>query len=306
MSLIFEALLPILTLILVGFLIQRTSFLPATFWPAAEKLTYFLLTPALLIHILASKSIGALPWKEILFTVEGTVLISATLLTLWWLMVRRRIDGPAFTSLFQGGVRFNTFVALALSEALFGTDGLVIAALGASFMILLINLLCVSVFSLTVDNSAISFRSFFMSLARNPLIIGCVIGGALNLSELGVTPAVDGILAMGGKAAFPLGLMAVGAAYRTGNLLNHWEALTVSSLVQFCAKPFIAWSLGTALGLSGVAASVAILLFSVPTAPSAYILSRQMGGDHESMSSIITLQTGLSFITLPITLALIF
>jgi predicted permease len=261
--------------------------------------------PATLIHNLAGKKAGTLPWLKILLTVEGAVLASALLVTLWWL-ANRRMGGPAFTSLFQGGVRFNTFVALALAENLFGRDGLFLAALGAGFMIILINVLCVSAFSLAVNKSGgICLKRLFNDLIRNPLILGCVIGVGLNASDMTLPLAIDGILLLGGKAAFPVGLMAVGAAYRTGTIGMHWQPLVVSSTVQFLCKPLIAWSLATFTGLSGMAMEVAVLLFSVPTAPSAYILSRQMGGDHDSMSAIITVQTSLSFITLPLTIWLL-
>jgi len=305
MNSITDALIPVLALILVGFLIQRTNFLPPTFWPSAEKLTYFLLMPATLIHNLAGKQIGTLPWLKILLSVEGAVLASAVLVTLWWL-VNRHMSGPAFTSLFQGGVRFNTFVALALAENLFGRDGLFLAAMGAGFMIILINVLCVSAFSLTVtDGKRVDPGRFLTDLIRNPLIIGCVIGVGLNASGLRLPTAIDGFLALGGKAAFPVGLMAVGAAYRAENLMLHWHPLLVTSTVQFLCKPLIAWGLATYLGLSGMALTVVVLLFSVPTAPSAYILSRQMGGDHDSMAAIITVQTCLSFVTLPFTIWLL-
>ncbi len=305
MTTIADALIPVLALILAGFVIQRTSFLPPTFWPSAEKLTYFLLMPATLIHNLAGRKIGSLPWLKMLLTVEGAILASALLVTLWWLM-NRKMGGAVFTSLFQGGVRFNTFVALALAENLFGSDGLFLAALGAGFMIILINVLCVSVFSLAVHSGeGIDLRRLAVDLLRNPLIIACVIGVGVNASGIKLPAAIDGILALGGKAAFPVGLMAVGAAYRAGNLLLHWRPLMVSSAVQFLCKPLIAFGLATSLGLSGTPLTVAVLLFSVPTAPSAYILSRQMGGDHDSMAAIITVQTCLSFLTLPLTIWLV-
>ena len=305
MTAITNALIPVLILILTGFIIQRTNFLPPSFWPSAEKLTYFILMPATLIHSLAGKQMGSLPWLKILLAVEGSVLASALLITLWW-VVNRRIGGQAFTSLFQGGVRFNTFVALALAENLFGSDGLFLAAMGAGFMIILINVLCVSAFSLAVNNGAVmDLKRLFGDLLRNPLIIGCVIGVGLNASGMKLPLAIDGILALGGKAAFPVGLMAVGAAYKAGNLMLHWHPLLVTCSVQFICKPMVAWGLATYLGLSGITLSVVVLLFSVPTAPSAYILSRQMGGDHDSMAAIITVQTCLSFITLPITIWLL-
>jgi predicted permease len=305
MTSITDALFPVLGLILAGFVIQRTAFLPPTFWPSAEKLTYFLLMPATLIHNLAGKEIGSLPWVKILLTVEGAVLASSLLVTLWWL-VNRKMGGPAFTSLFQGGVRFNTFVALALAENLFGKEGLFLAAMGAGFMIILINVLCVSAFSLAVSSGkVVDPKRLLIDLLRNPLIIGCVVGVGLNASGLKLPLAIDGVLALGGKAAFPLGLMAVGAAYRAENLMLHWQPLLVTSTVQFIFKPLIAWGLASYLGLTGIALNVAVLLFSVPTAPSAYILSRQMGGDHDSMAAIITAQTCLSFITLPLTVWLL-
>lgn len=307
MASITDALIPVLALILVGFIIQRTNFLPPTFWPSAEKLTYFLLMPATLIHNLANKQIGSLPWLKILLSVEGVVLASAAMITLWWL-ANRRMGGAAFTSLFQGGVRFNTFVALALAENLYGKEGLFLAAMGAGFMIILINILCVSAFSMAVtshSSGGIDSKRLLFDLLRNPLIIGCVIGVGLNTSGMHLPVAIDGILALGGKAAFPVGLMAVGAAYRADNLMLHWHPLLVTSTVQFICKPLIAWGLASYLGLTGVALSVVVLLFSVPTAPSAYILSRQMGGDHDSMAAIITAQTCLSFITLPITIWLL-
>lgn len=304
MSDITNALIPVMTLILTGFVIRRTQFLPDQFWPSAEKLTYYLLAPALLIHNLANKDIGALPWREMFLTLEGTILFSAVLLSMWWVL-NHRGGGALFTSVFQGGVRFNTFVALAISEALFGTEGLLIAAMGAGFMIPFINVLCVSAFSLTVGSARVSIRQFLFSLATNPLILGCLIGGTLNGTGLGLHAALEAPLVLAGKAAFPLGLMAVGAAYRMGALSGQLAPLAASSLVQFACKPLFAWWLANSLGLTGASAAIAVLLMAVPTAPSAYILSRQLGGDHDTMASIITIQTALSFVTLPITLMII-
>lgn len=301
MTVIIESLFPVLALIAAGFIIQRTNFIPATFWPSAERLTYFLLMPAILIHSLANKKMDSLPWFKILLTVEGTVIVSAVLVTAWWLF-NRKISGETFTSLFQGGVRFNSFVAFALAENLYGRDGLLMAALAGGFMILLINVLCVAAFSMTVNKSSISIKRVLGDLLKNPLIIACVIGVGLNVSGFKIPPAIDGVLLLGGKAAFPIGLMAVGAAYRGGNLLLHKHPLIVTSIIQFLCKPLVAGGLATTLGLSGPSAGVLVLMFCVPTAPAGYILAKQMGGDHEVMASIITTQTCLSFFTMPFTI----
>ena len=55
--------------------------------------------------------------------------------------------------------------------------------------------------------------------------------------------------------------------------------------------------------IAGTAAFVAVLFNGLPTATSAYILARQLGGDATLMASLITAQTLLAMLTLPLVLA---
>ena len=41
----------------------------------------------------------------------------------------------------------------------------------------------------------------------------------------------------------------------------------------------------------------------MPTASSAYTLARQLGGDAPLMAAIVTVQTAIAFVTLPLTMA---
>ena len=54
------------------------------------------------------------------------------------------------------------------------------------------------------------------------------------------------------------------------------------------------------VGLDGVARTVAIIAGAVPTASSAYVMARKMGGNAELMSSIVTFQVIAAFFTLPL------
>ena len=83
-------------------------------------------------------------------------------------------------------------------------------------------------------------------------------------------------------------------------LHGHVRPIALSSLIQFGLKPLIAVLLVYYTGLTGIAASVLIVAFMTPTAPSAYILARQLGGDTEAMASIITFQTLLAFLVMPL------
>jgi NAD(P)-dependent dehydrogenase (short-subunit alcohol dehydrogenase family) len=104
------SLLPIALLIGLGKGSRQSGFLGEAFWPAAERLGYFVLLPALFFHSLATAQLEALPVRDTML-----ILVLSTLTVAGLLVASRRfisLDDPAFTSLFQGSVRFNTYVGV--------------------------------------------------------------------------------------------------------------------------------------------------------------------------------------------------
>jgi predicted permease len=69
--------------------------------------------------------------------------------------------------------------------------------------------------------------------------------------------------------------------------------------------PLLAWAVAYALQLPTMETSVLVLFFALPTAPTAYVLTRQLGGDSQLMAGIITLQTLLAAVSLPLLLAVL-
>ena len=78
-----------------------------------------------------------------------------------------------------------------------------------------------------------------------------------------------------------------------------------SSLLKLIVLPLMTWMFLALLQVEGVAAFVAILFNALPTAPTSYILARQMGGDAPLMASMITLQTSFAAVSLPLVVALL-
>jgi len=288
-----------MVLILFGFGLKKARFLPEEAWSGMEKLTYFVLFPALLIRTLGNQSLAGVPWHSMLVVVTGA-LTTATVVLVALHRIRRSASDATFTSIFQGGVRFNTYIALAVAEGLFGSEGLALGSVAAGFMIVLINVLCISVFAVWGKATFNGITSFFREVLGNPLVIACAIGWCLSLTGFGLPSVTEDILEIIGRAALPFGLLAVGAALKPEVIGGHVGPIALSSIVQFGLKPLTVALLITYTGLTGVAAGVLVLAFITPTAPSAYILARQLGGDTESMASIITFQTLLAFLLMPI------
>jgi predicted permease len=299
MGAIAAALAPILVLILLGFGLKQARFLPDAAWSGMEKLTYFVLFPSLMVRTLGSQTLSDAPWPGMLVVVAGTLFAAVTALALWHRLYPS-FGGPTFTSIFQGGVRFNTYIAFAVAQAFFGPDGLAMAAVAAGFMIILINLLCISAFALWGTTATKGLMPFIRAVLGNPLIVACILGWALSLTGIGLPSVTGDILEIIGRAALPFGLLAVGAALQPRTVRSHLRPAAIASTVQFGLKPLLAALLISAMGLTGAAAGALVIALVTPTAPSAYILARQLGGDAEAMASIITFQTLLAFLVMPI------
>ena len=290
---------PIIVLILLGFGLKRARFMSDEAWSGMEKLTYFVLFPVLLVRTLGKQTLAGAPWPSMLLLITVTLLVAATVLLVWH-MLRSSVSGATFTSVFQGGVRFNTYIALAAAQGLFGAEGLALGSVAVGFLIVVINLLCISVFLVWGKMAVRGVMPFIREVIGNPLIIACMIGWVLSLSGVGLPGVTENILEIIGRAALPFGLLAVGAALKPEVIRGHVKPIMIASIVQFGLKPLLVALLIAEIGLSGVAAGVLIIAFIVPTAPSAYILARQLGGDTEAMASIITFQTLLAFLLMPL------
>jgi predicted permease len=293
------ALVPVLVLICIGYGLKRIDFITKDVWAGFEKLTYYVMFPALLIGNIGKQNIHGTPWQEMFLVVLVVLLIAAgTLLLLFKL--QSDMSGKTFTSVFQGGIRFNSYIAFAISLAFYGKEGLGLAAISAGFMIVMVNFLCVGVFVIFGNQTASSTKAFVKQIFLNPLIIGCLVGWFLSLSGIGVSGVSADILEIIGRAALPIGLMAVGAALKPRLIKGHTKAIVSASTMQFILKPGLVVLLCSALGLSTLVTGVLLIAFISPTASSAYILARQLGGDVEAMASIITLQTVMAFLVMPL------
>ena len=92
------------------------------------------------------------------------------------LLARMAIDGPAFTSIFQGATRWQTYVALSVSANLYGDVGLALASVAMVAIIPLVNVFSVAVLAHYASPEKRSARTIVMTVVRNPLIWACAIG----------------------------------------------------------------------------------------------------------------------------------
>jgi hypothetical protein len=299
MTLILATILPIFILLMLGYLAKYSGFLPAEFWPYVEKASYYVLLPALLVLNLSQATIN---WSETSLLIIGIVLVPvlAALMSLPF-KVALDLNAADYTSFFQGVIRFSTYIGLAMS-AVFPAPAPALGALVLALMIPTVNILCVLAFTLFVQKQ-LKLNLLLMSLAKNPLIIACVLGIFLNVLPWKLPDIVLSVLKQFALMALPMGLLAVGAGLNLKALQGLHAPFFWSAALKLLVVPLLAWGLVLVLGLDATSGAILILFAALPTAPSAYIMARQLGGNAELMAAMITGQTLLSLLTLPLILS---
>lgn len=293
------ALAPAVGLIALGYALKRGHFLPEGFWPGAERLAYFVLLPALLVHSLAMADFSNVPVARLMLVIALSLTVVAALLV--GLRPWLRLGAPAFTSVFQGGIRFNNYVGLTVAAGLLGAPGITLAAVANATIVPIVNVFCVLVFARYAGGEA-SLHGIARSIVTNPLIVASAAGAVLQVTGLGLPPGLEGMIRALGAASLPIGLLCVGAGFDLFAVRRGLGAALIACAAKFVALPFATFVICLALGIRGEAALTAMLFQSLPTATSAYILARHLGGDAPLMAGIIALQTLVAAAAIPLAL----
>jgi malonate transporter and related proteins len=306
---IFTVLLPVFFLIVLGFILSKSGFPGRSFWEPAERLTYYVLFPGLLIHRIAAPAadLGGVQAVLPLFAVLAAVVLTLSVMLLL-LRPAAYPDGPAFTSIYQGTLRFNSYIGISIVLILFGEPGVLTAAMLLSFLIPLVNFSCITIlvrFGHGRINGVNSSRAIVRAVLTNPVVIACLLGLALHHAQVVIPQPINNILDILGRAALPLGLLAVGAALQPMVLRHHPGTIMAVTVFKLLLNPLLVWFFCQLFAVPVFTARVAVIFAALPGSALSTILARQLGGDAPLVAGITTAQTMAAAITLPLVLYLI-
>jgi len=289
--------LPDFGTILLGALLARRFAFQRGFWDGAERLVYYVLFPALLFNSILNAQFS-LATDSLLLGAGVATLLSAVALG----FLARPLFGtqPAlFASCVQTAFRYNSYVGLALAQSLFGARGVALLALILSVCIPLANLVAVTTLARHGKTNLLR------ELVTNPLILSTVGGMVAHSAGLQLPGFASSFLSRMGAASLALGLLCIGAGLAFRTVKDDPRSLTWFSFVKLVATPAVAVAITWLLGLRGTEAQVVLLFAALPTASSAYILAVRMGGLAAPVAVLITVQTLVAMVTLPLWLTFV-
>lgn len=301
MTALLAGIVPVFAMIALGWGLKVRGLLADDGWRAVERLTYFIFYPAFLTPAVWGANFDAGTAGPVALSTIG-VSFTVALATLA-AKPAMRISDPAFTSVFQGVIRWNGFVFLPVAGAVFGPEGLSTAAVAFGVLAPALNVICVLALAKWGAGQGGGWRLALRSVARNPIIWACGVGAALNLSGLKPHPLMEGVFAMMGPGAIALGLITAGAGLSFRYAARRPVLILTVSAIKLLVLPVAMYFVCGWLGGDRTAQGIALLAGAAPGAAASYVLARQMGGDAPMMAGVVAFTTVASAATIPILLA---
>lgn len=296
-ALIVNSLLAVFLVMALGHAAKRWIIDDDHVWNGLEKLTYFILFPALITKTLMDADLTKVPFFSIAAALLGAnLLLCFSLIASQSLLERRfSISGPSFTSVFQGALRWNSFIALAIAGNLFGKEGVTLASVAVAALIPVLNVESIWVLR---RYGAGKSGSFWRGLTTNPFMVSVALGIFFNLTGLHPPRALGMVLDILGQCSLGVGLLLVGAGLHLQDVSRPGFPLVLTTVLRLLILPLLGATFAYAMGLSPVAITIVVICLGVPSAPASYVLAKLMGGDAPLMAAILTAQTLVSIISL--------
>lgn len=290
---VFQAILPIFGLIMLGYLLGWRHWLAGEAAAGLANITFKLFMPAVLFTGIARAQLSEGMSPMLLLAYFGPVLAIFILVGL----VAHRLLGRASPLGLTAAYSNNVLVGIPLVTTLLGPESLVyVFAILVFHSLILFSLQ--SFYGAFGSAQKVSGTALLKNLA-NPLIVGLLLGALLNVSGLGLPQPVWRMADWLAQAALPCALIVLGISLSRYRLRPSTTVLGLA-LVKLGLFPLLVWYVGGVLpGLSHEARSVLVLLAACPSGVNvlAFVINQE---DTRVVSSTVFLSTLLAAISLPL------
>ena len=289
-----------LAIVMLGYGLRQVGLVPDEAWGYLSRLCYWVLFPGLLFNLMSTATLGA----DFISSFVLTLAAGSVLIVLYALVMVRvaRLDGPAAGSLIQGSLRHNGFVVLSIVQGAYGNAALEIVAVAIAFLVPVSNIVSISaLISYKPKDANTSLRrAIIKETLQNPLLAAILAGVVVNLFAIPVPEVVSSTCAVLGDGALPLLLLGVGASLRFSAIRSSALPLSLAIMAKLAVFPMCLVLIGIQLGLAPLPLAVIAAVGAAPTATSSFTLASELGGDTRLMAEIISVQTLVAAVSMPL------
>lgn len=305
----FNAVMPILLLMLAGYALKMLHFADDAFFKKANALVFKLFLPVLLfVNVYEIDSLGNVNWSVVGYCLVAILVICLCGFTVSKAFFRKRDQIPVIT---QCVFRSNyAIIGIPLAESLGGAEAVAFASVLSAFSIPLFNTLAVIILShYSSSGRKGQVKETIKKTAKNPLIIGVFVGVAvvavrslLPLNEAGEIvfsierdlPFLYSTLTTLAKGTTPLALVVLGGRFNFEAVAALKKQIVTGTVMRLCLAPLVGIGLAvllseytTVLNVTSTEYPALISLYATPVAVSSAVMTGEIGGDEQLASQFV-------------------
>lgn len=298
--------LPLFSLVLVGYALVAWGKWPTSITTALTRFVFSLAIPALLFHILSDLSnLPPVDARLLIAFFGGTLIVFLCCLPI----ARKifRLDAIA-SSIFALGAIYsnNAMLGLPIARMTLGEGALPSVAL----ILIFDALVFWSLITISVEwarHGSLSLRGISAvlgSVLKNPVIISIMVGSFVGLLRVPIPHLISQPIDMLQHTAAPMSLLTLGMGLAEYNVRDNWKMSSVIAAIKLLFTPLIVCLIALALNLPEQETQAVVLLSSMATGVSVYLMARQFNALQAPIAASLVLSALMSAITTPIFLTL--
>jgi predicted permease len=289
---------PVLLLIAAGFVLGRQRAVEVS---SLSAVAMYLFMPALVLDSLLKH-----PWRE----GDGGVLVPFALVHLALLLVVG--IGAANALRLRGAEQAGFLLPIVMYNA--GNYGLPVSlfAFGEAGFRLAVFVFIVNATAGTILGGLVAgwgtgggHRRAVVGVLRLPLVHATVAAVAMSAMGWTLPEALARAVGVLGAGAIPLLLVTLGIQLSQAENVRYSRELLTVGMLRLAISPLLAIGIAEAMGLSGLARSVAILQAAMPAAVNAFLIAAEFRCRPAFVASAVFATTVISFVTVAVVLRML-
>ena len=296
---------PIFFVIFAGYLAKQKGYLDEHFVSTSTWIVFYVALPLKLFSDIRSAHIETLPTTYVAYILLGIFLIFFAT----WIAARPFIpDRKKLSAFVHCSFRSNfVYVGYPILESLYGKPSPEHMIVVTVFGLTLYNILAIVILTLysESEDKKIHPGKILLKILKNPMIIAIFIGVLFNILQIPVYTGLDKGISLLAALCTPLSLLLIGASLNFESVTHDLALVFASATIRTILTPLILIPIGIAIGLSAVELGIAYVFWATPCAINCFIYTKEMGGDSELASKIITTSFLFAIVTYPIGIGLL-
>lgn len=320
-----NAIMPILLMILLGYVLRRINFFNDNFIKISNKLVFNVCLPVMLfVNIYDIEGFYIIQWDVVTYTVLALCLlfIISFAIALTATKVPER-KGVVMQCVYRSNY---AIIGLPLASALGGAEAMAVAAVISAFCIPVFNIFAVislTIFHKDPTSKKLDIGGILRNIAKNPLIIGVALGlVCLGIRQIQTDIFGDLVFSISRDTKFlytalnslkaitsPLALIVLGGQFTFSAVKGMFREIAVGTFSRIILAPLVGIGLAVILsnytnllscGISEY--PVLISVFGSPVAVSSAVMAEGMKNDGQLAAQLVVWTSLFSIFTIFITI----